>query len=149
MSTIYFTVTGTSHYFGTEFLEKGMKLRLVKEPDNEHDREAIRVELAGLGKLGYVANSPYTVQGESFSAGRLYDRIGDTASGEVLYKLPKGVLCTLDVESVVYAPPLPEERSEDSPSVDGEPADDTPEGDASEEDELDDELDDDELDDEF
>ena len=27
----------------------------------------------------YVANSPYTVVGESYSTGRLYDKIGDTA----------------------------------------------------------------------
>jgi hypothetical protein len=72
-----------------------MKVRLVKEPDNEYDREAIRVELEGLGKVGYVANSPYTVMGESYSAGRLYDSIGDTAEGKVKYVLPKGVLCCL------------------------------------------------------
>lgn len=119
MATIYFTLTGTNHYFGAEFLEKGTKLRLVKEPENEHDREAIRVDLAGLGKIGYVANSPYTVQGESFSAGRLYDRIADTASGEVLYKLPAGVLCTLDEASIVYTPPLPgEEAAEDGAEED-------------------------------
>ena len=29
------------------------------------------------------------------SAGRLYDRIGEIAEGEVLYVLPKGILCTL------------------------------------------------------
>ena len=45
-------------------------MKLVKEPDNEYDKEAIRVELDGLGLVGYVANSPGTVQGESMSAGR-------------------------------------------------------------------------------
>jgi hypothetical protein len=28
---IYFTLTGTKHYHGKEFLEKGMKVYLVKE----------------------------------------------------------------------------------------------------------------------
>ena len=100
MNQIYFTITGTSHYYGDEFVEPGMKVRLVKEPDNEYDREAIKVEMDGLGQIGYVANSPYTVQGESMSAGRLYDRFGETAEGEVLYAegevlyvLPKGILC--------------------------------------------------------
>ena len=37
----------------------------VKEPDNEYDNEAIQVKIKGLGKVGYVANSPYTVKGES------------------------------------------------------------------------------------
>jgi len=106
MTTIYFTLTGVNHYFGDEFMEPGMKIKLTKEPDNEYDKEAIMVEMDGLGKVGYVANNPRTVQGESFSAGRLYDRIADTASGEVLYTLPGGVLCTLDSESVIYTPPV-------------------------------------------
>lgn len=40
---IWFTLTGTCHYFGQDFLEKGMKIRLEKEPDNKYDREAIKV----------------------------------------------------------------------------------------------------------
>lgn len=58
------------------------------------------MEMDGLGLVGYVANSPYTVQGESMSAGRLYDRIGDTAKGIVKYVLPQGVLCELIMESM-------------------------------------------------
>jgi len=88
----FFTLTGTKHYFGDDFLETGMRLELVKEPDNEHDKEAIYVTLEGLGKIGYVANSPYTVIGESMSAGRLYDKIGDTALGEILYITTQGIL---------------------------------------------------------
>lgn len=105
MTTIYFTLTGLNHYYGYEFLEPGMELHLHKEPDNEYDREAIIVEIDGLGKIGYVANNPRTVLGESFSAGRLYDRIADTAVGKVLYKLPGSILCTLCEESVIYTPP--------------------------------------------
>ena len=52
----------------------------------------------GLGIVGYVANSPFMVQGESMSAGRLYDRIGDRAKGVVMYVLPQGVLCELLLE---------------------------------------------------
>ena len=44
--------------------------------------EAIQVKAKGLGKIGYVANSPFTVKGESMSAGRLYDKIGDKAKGK-------------------------------------------------------------------
>ena len=67
-----------------------MKVKLIKEPDNTYDKEAIRVEMAGLGTVGYVA------QGESMSAGRLYDRMEDTAKGTVKYVLPQGVLCELN-----------------------------------------------------
>ena len=98
---VYFTLTGTKHYFGEEFLEKGMKLELEKEPDNEHDKEAIIVKVEGLGKVGYVANSPYTVIGESMSAGRVYDKIGDTAVGEVTFVTTQGVLCKVCEESML------------------------------------------------
>ncbi len=95
---IWFTLTGTNHYLGSDFLEKGMKVRLEKEPDNKVDKEAIKVMMKGLGQIGYVANSPYTVVGESWSAGRLYDKIGDTAKGRVFLVTEKGVLCWLDTE---------------------------------------------------
>lgn len=95
MKTIYFTITGTNHYYGLDFFEPKMTVHLVKEPENKFDKEAIRVELEGLGKVGYVANSTYIVIGESFSAGRLYDRIGEAAEGQVLYKLKNGILCVL------------------------------------------------------
>ena len=101
MQKYYFTITGTRHYYGHEFFEPKMSVHLVKEPDNIHDAEAIRVELEGLGKVGYVANSTYTVQGISYSAGRLYDKIGDTAEGTVMYKLPNNVLCYLNEESLL------------------------------------------------
>ena len=95
---IWFTITGTKYRYGQDFMEKGMKVRLVKEPDNEHDREAIRVEMEGFGHVGYVANSPYTVVGESWSAGRIYDKIGRTAEGKVKYVMGKGVLCSLKLK---------------------------------------------------
>ena len=98
MKEIYFTIAGMNHHYGQEFVEPTMEVKLVKEPDNEFDKEAIRVEMPGIGLIGYVANSPYTVIGESISAGRLYDKIGDTARGNVLYVLPKGVLCSLNAE---------------------------------------------------
>ena len=100
MGNIYFTIAGTKHHFGQEYFEPKMEVKLVKEPDNEFDSEAIRVEMEGLGLVGYVANSPYTVLGESMSAGRLYDRIADTAVGTVKYVLPQGVLCELVYEEI-------------------------------------------------
>lgn len=99
MAEIYFTIAGMKHYYGQEFIKPQMTVNLVKEPDNENDSEAIKVMMPGIGHIGYVANSPYTVIGESMSAGRLYDKIGDTAKGTVLYVLPGGVLCTLDQEN--------------------------------------------------
>ncbi|WP_167957029.1 HIRAN domain-containing protein [Anaerosporobacter faecicola] len=101
MKKIFFTIAGLNHYYGDEFFEAGMEVTLVKEPDNEFDKEAIKVELEGLGLVGYVANSPYTVKGESMSAGRIYDKIADEASGVVKYKLPGAILCELVMEENV------------------------------------------------
>lgn len=93
MKKCYITVTGLNHYYGAELFRTMRKVKLVKEPENPYDHEAIRVEVPGLGKVGYVANSAYTVLGECFSAGRLYDKIGDTATAKVKYILGKGVVC--------------------------------------------------------
>lgn len=46
-------------------------------------------------KCGYVANSPYTVLGESMSAGRLYDRIGKKAKAKIVFVLENGVICKI------------------------------------------------------
>ena len=106
MNNIYITVTGLNHYHGSNFIEPKAMLQLVKDPDNEYDKEAIRVEMEGLGKIGYVANSSYTVLGDSMSAGRLYDRIGDTATAKVKFVLPKGIICKVTNKSILYWPPV-------------------------------------------
>ena len=91
----YITVAGMHHHHGTEFMEKGMIVRLIKEPDNEYDHEAIVVKLPGIGRIGYVANSWRTVNEDCMSAGRLYDKIGDEAEAEVLYVLPSSMICVV------------------------------------------------------
>lgn len=97
MDEMYFTIAGCRHYFGCDFMKKGMKVKLVKEPDNEYDKEAIQVKVKGLGKVGYVANSPFTVKGESMSAGRLYDKISDKAKGKVVFVVDGGVVCRITI----------------------------------------------------
>ena len=100
MAKVFITLTGTKHYFGNDFLEKGTKIRLEKEPDNEYDKEAIKVTYEGLGKIGYVANSSYTVIGDSMSAGRLYDKIGKTAYAKVELVTPSGTKCKVCKKSL-------------------------------------------------
>ncbi len=112
MAKTLFTVAGANHYFGVDFLEPNQKLLLVKEPENEYDHEAIRIEVKDLGKIGYVANSPYTVAGETQSAGRLYDKIGDTAKAKVIYVLPGRAICKICKKSLLsYQPELPVEEA--------------------------------------
>lgn len=95
MEELYFTIAGCDHYFGSDFMKKGMKVKLEKEPDNKYDKEAIQVKVKGLGKIGYVANSSFTVKGESMSAGRLYDKIGDKAKGKIMFVIDGGAVCRI------------------------------------------------------
>lgn len=92
---LYFTMVGTKYYYGQEFMKPDMEVTLEKEPDNEYDKEAIQVKMKALGKVGYVANNTFTVQGESVSAGRLYDKIDDGAVAKILYVTEVGVICKL------------------------------------------------------
>ena len=102
MAKIYITITGMNHRYGNSFVESHMigklEIKLEKEPDNKHDHEAIMAKLPGLGKIGYVANSSYTVGEECYSAGRLYDKIADTATATVEYKVGNGLICSVELE---------------------------------------------------
>ena len=89
---MYITIAGTEFRHGSDFLGKGDILSLVKEPDNEYDTEAIAVKVSPLGKIGYVANSVRTRIGETMSAGRLYDKIGDEAAAVVTFVLEQGIV---------------------------------------------------------
>lgn len=103
----YVTLTGLNHRYGTEPFQVGQKVKLVKEPENEYDCEAIRAELPGLGKVGYVANSVRTVLGDCCSAGRLYDKIGDTATAKVKYVLCGAVVCRVKVSGAETEEDIP------------------------------------------
>ena len=100
MKKVFITLTGTKHYYGNDFLKKDMKIRLEKEPENEYDKEAIKVTCGGLGKIGYVANSSHTVIGESISAGRLYDKISDIAYAKVILVTSSGTICKICKKSL-------------------------------------------------
>ena len=97
MNLFYVTITGLQFRYGSDFLEPNMRIKLTKEPDNEFDTEVIKAELPGLGTIGYVANSPKTVLGECYSAGRLYDKIPDSIYAEVCYVTGRGIVCSVDV----------------------------------------------------
>ena len=101
MAKIFITLTGTKYYHGNEFLKPGMKVKLTKEPDNDYDKEAIKVSMEGIGDIGHVANSPYTVIGDSISAGRLYDKIGDTAKAKVVLVTDNGIICKVSKKSLI------------------------------------------------
>ena len=83
-----FTITGRNFYKNEIPLTPGMPLKLVKEPDNEFDNEAIAVYVQDK-KIGYVANKDYTKYELSSSASELQDKIQDTAQGSYLFYLDR------------------------------------------------------------
>ena len=93
MKEVYITVTGTLYRYGTEMVEKGDILYLKKDTNNEYDTESIQVNHIPFGKIGYVANSVRTVIGECMSAGRLYDKIGQTTEAVVTFKSEDYIIC--------------------------------------------------------
>lgn len=91
----FITITGTKYYYGMKPFEIGRIFKLVKEPENEYDSEAIRAELPFIDKVGYVANSTCTVAKGTYSAGRVYDLFKNKAYGQVLFTLNNSAICLL------------------------------------------------------
>lgn len=100
-NTYFVTITGLNHYYGKKPYEIGRIIKLIKEPDNEYDREAIAAFLPFIDKIGYVANSTNTVYDGTISAGRLYDKIEDYAYGRVMFVThSSAIVLVLDKEEV-------------------------------------------------
>lgn len=91
-NTYFVTITGINNYYGKKPFEIGRIIRLVKEPDNSHDDEAIFAFLPFVEKIGYVANSTHTVYSGTVSAGRLYDKIDDYAYAKVMFVTHSSVI---------------------------------------------------------
>ena len=83
-----FTITGMHFYKNNVTLTSGKPLRLVKEPDNEFDRDAIAV-YAEDEKIGYIANNVYTKFELTSLASELQDKIEDISQGSYLLHLGK------------------------------------------------------------
>lgn len=80
---VLITVSGTHFFKGIDPFMKGVILNLVKQPENEHDSDAIAIFLADE-QVGYVANSPYTLIEGVKSASEI-KFIEDNQKAEVLF----------------------------------------------------------------
>ena len=74
---MYITITAFNKFHGSKPLVLERLVKLVKEPDNKYDTEAIACEMRYFGKIGYLANSTQTVIKGCMSAGRVLDKIDD------------------------------------------------------------------------
>ena len=82
---LYTTIVGLKNYEGSKVFKIGEIVKLVKEPDNDYDLEAIACEVKYIGKTGYIGNSVKTVIKGTMSAGRIYDKIDDVSYCEVKF----------------------------------------------------------------
>lgn len=113
-NTYFVTITGLNHYYGKKPFEIGRIIKLIKEPDNEYDKEAIVAFLPFIDIIGYVANSTNTVYDGTVSAGRLYDKIEDYAYGKVMFVThSSAIVLVLDKEDVE----TPDEGTDDEETV--------------------------------
>lgn len=100
-NTYFVTITGIDHYYGKKPFEIGRIVKLIKDKDNEYDKEAIAVYLPFIETIGYVANSTNTVYDGTISAGRLYDKIDDYAYARVMFVTHTSVIAlVLDKEDI-------------------------------------------------
>lgn len=93
MDKLILTATGYYFYNGIDPFEDNKYLKLVKEPDNKYDSEAIRIEDFSGEKIAYVANSYNTILKGTISAGRLYDKIDDISYCKVHELTNDGIIC--------------------------------------------------------
>ena len=82
---MYITVIAFENMHGAKPLKLNGIVKLVKEPSNHYDTEAIACEMRHFGKIGYVANSTQSVVKGCMSAGRLYDKIADTYFAKIQF----------------------------------------------------------------
>lgn len=74
---MYINIIAFNKLHGSKPLALDKLVKLVKEPDNKYDTEAIACEMRYFGKIGYVANSTQTVVKGCMSSGRVFDKIDD------------------------------------------------------------------------
>lgn len=93
MKDKYITITGMNHYYGLAPFKVGKKLKCVKEPNNPYDSEAIKVIIKDIGKVGYVANTPYTKATGTLSAGGIASYVKKKFKVEVMFITSSKVIC--------------------------------------------------------
>ncbi len=100
MDKFFVTITGMNQYCGNNGFRTGDELRIVKDHENDFDDEAIKVEAVGLGTVGYVANSVRTVYKGTASAGRIYDKIDETATIRVMFVTHSSIIAELVAKEI-------------------------------------------------
>ena len=115
METMFVTITGSNHYYGLKPFKVGGILKLVKDKHNHFDSEAIEAKMPYIDTVGFVANSPNTTFKGTYSAGRLYDSIGDYCYARVMFVTHSSVIALVlpDEVGTVCGKMFEDEEEED------------------------------------
>ncbi len=93
MKDYYITITGMNHYYGLAPFSIGKILKCYKEPENPFDNEAIAVKIKDIGRVGYVANTPYTKATGTMSAGGIGSKVKKKFKVKVMFITSSKVIC--------------------------------------------------------
>lgn len=93
MKEKYVTITGMNHYYGLQPFKVGKKLKCIKEPSNPYDSEAIKVVMKDIGKVGYIANAPFTKATGTLGAGGMSGYVKKKFKVEVMFITSSKVIC--------------------------------------------------------
>lgn len=91
-----FTIVGIHAYGNRRFLQNGTAIKIYKEPENEYDPYAVRVEIDGVGCIGHIANSARTIRLGCTSSKEICDMIGTCASAIIVEAYPQYAIAVLN-----------------------------------------------------
>lgn len=77
-------VTIVGGFNNEDLLKKDSIFKIVKEPNNSYDMEAIAVKYSNE-TIAYIANSVNTVERGTMSAGRIYDKFNNDCEIEIIF----------------------------------------------------------------
>lgn len=100
MEAMFITITGANHYYGLKPFKVGTIIKLEKDKMNGYDAEAMAVKMPCIDTVGYVANGPNTTFLGTYSAGRLYDKIGEYAYARVMFVTHSSVIALVLTDEV-------------------------------------------------
>ncbi len=101
-------VTADDHQDNIELLDEGEALKLVREPSNPHDRNAIAVEISDGDALGYISRDLAAELAPAMDAGQYFKCTVTALTGGTDEQPAKGVNILIEqTDRPPDAPPKP------------------------------------------
>jgi hypothetical protein len=78
-------------------LKVGLPVILVAEPDNPHDRNAIKVENLNGRKIGYISNAAQTCLKGCKRSRQIIDKVTHPLEGEIVSCIPTARIVVVEI----------------------------------------------------